>query len=47
MLGWIKTTPGSKLERNIHGLFKRHRARGEWFKECGDIMDFTKSKCRR
>lgn len=46
MLGWLRTTPGSKLERNIHGLFKRHRTRGEWFEACDLILDFAKSKCR-
>ena len=45
LLGWIKFPAGEPMERNIHGLFKKSRLRGEWFKATPDLLEFIRKRC--
>jgi hypothetical protein len=39
LIGYIR--PGSvRLEKQIHGMFARHRLQGEWFRPHAEILNF-------
>lgn len=43
----IATMPGDgALERQLHGRFRQHKIRGEWFRDCAPIRDFISNLAR-
>lgn len=46
LIGWMATTPDERLERDLHGLFKADRIRGEWFTATVELLKFVQDRAR-